>query len=434
MKKLLLSSVAICGLALAGPAVAAEHSAHAGGVKLDLGGFYKGYAAFVDQEEASSSDVNEFDWLQNTEVYFTGETVLDNGLVVGYHAEVEADGNDSFDVQESYAYFSGAWGRVNAGAENGAAYLLQVEAPSADSNVDGLRTFINPVNYAAAPGVIGELAGAIDGGIASGTTLNDFGTPGAGGDDVITNSAIDGGAISELFVFDYDDDITGYSNKVTYLTPVFSGFQAGVSYSPETTEDSRTSPLATGVGTDNGVGDYGDSFEIGARYEGEFEGFGFALGAGYSHSELEEGGIVTYVDADDSGTFNAGDEVVASLDDRTSWNVGLDVDFGGFGLGAAYVQDDLGFDDGADRDTLVVGGDYTTGPWKVGLSYYNQDQEVEALYGEGEIETDRYTGGVVYTYGPGMTFRGSISYIDHEIDGSDDVDATSVLLGTQIKF
>jgi hypothetical protein len=73
---------------------------------------------------------------------------------------------------------------------------------------------------------------------------------------------------------------------------------------------------------------------------------------------------------------------------------------------------------------------YTTGPFKLGASYLNNDIE-------DTLETDRYTGGVTYTYGPGMSFRGSVSYIDHEVDGSlggGDADATSVLLGTQINF
>jgi hypothetical protein len=45
-------------------------------------------------------------------------------------------------VDETYAYFQGDWGRVNLGSEDGAAYLLQVAAPSADSNIDGLRVYI----------------------------------------------------------------------------------------------------------------------------------------------------------------------------------------------------------------------------------------------------------------------------------------------------
>jgi predicted porin len=114
-----------------------------------------------------------------------------------------------------------------------------------------------------------------------------------------------------------------------------------------------------------------------------------------------------------------------------------------FGLGAAYTEQEAGLGGAFEADTWTVGADYTTGPFKFGLNYYNQDRD---FFDVAEIETQRYSAGVVYTYGPGMTFRGSINYTDHDTpkfgDASDaneaatnqDQDATSVLLGTQINF
>lgn len=426
MKKLLLSSVALCGLAFAAPASAAEHD---GGVHLKLGGFYKGYLTYVDQDTAPGVEERSLDWLQNTEVHFTGETTLDNGLTVGAHLEVEADNSDLFEVEESYAYFAGAWGRINAGAENGAVYLLQVAAPSADSNVDGLRQFIQPVNYGATLGV--NFLGSSDS-LDSGSLVFDVDGDGvASAGDILTGVDIATGEdtlINDLFVFDYDDDVSGYSNKITYLTPVFEGFQAGFSFAPENDEDRRG---VNGVHTDDDAGEFGNTYELALRYAGEFEGFGFAFGGGFTHSELEEEGSLFFIDTDGNGVQNGAEVGAGERDDRQSWNLGLDVDAGAFGVGVAYVEDDLGFEDDADRETWVVGADYTNGPWKLGASYYNQDQE---LFGQDELDTDRYTGGVVYTYGPGMTFRGSISYIDHETDDLGDAEATSVLLGTQINF
>ena len=421
MKKLLLSSVAICGLTLAAPAMADGHD---GGVKLDLGGFYKGYLTYTDQDTAPSLEERNLDWLQTTEIHFTGETVLDNGLTIGAHFEIEADNDDDAEIEESYAYFSGAWGRLNAGAENGAAYLLQVAAPSADSNLDGIRAYVQPVNYSIASDGLAQVFALED--TAEGA-VGFVGTDGNTAGDINVTGPFNS---SELFVFDYDDDVSEYSNKLTYLTPVFQGFQAGVSYAPENDDTGRE---LDGVHADDVAGDYGDTYEIALRYAGEFEGFGVTVGAGFTHSELEAdvaAGTIYIEDGTNPG-FQALEDTNVALDDRQSWNVGLDIDVAAFGLGVAYVEDDLGFDDGADRDTLVVGADYTNGPWKLGASYYNQDQEI---FGVDELETDRFTGGVVYTYGPGMTFRGSISYIDHETDTLGDVDATSVLLGTQINF
>lgn len=434
MKKLLLSSVALCGLAFVSPAMADDYASEAGGVKLDIGGWFKGYGVYINQDEAPGENARNLDWLQSTEVHFGGETTLDSGLTVGAHFEVEADNSDSFEVEESYAYFSGMWGRVNVGAEDGAVYLLQVEAPSADANVDGLRQYIQPVNYDVAFGAPVS---------AFGTFLSDAGTltsPGGtvfadiDGDDVLSagDLVINGGeGLADLLVFDYDDDVSGYSNKLTYMTPIFQGFQAGVSFTPELDEDEAS---LSGVHSEEDAGEFGNTYELGLRYQGQWDAVGFAVGGGFTHAELEEDSFLGFTDADGDGVLDAGETTFGERDDRQSWNVGLDVDFSGFGVGVAYVEDDLGLDGDGDRDTVVVGADYTTGPWKIGTSYYNQHQDLQFLGTSQDLETDRYTGGVVYTYGPGMTFRGSISYIEHDTETLGDVEATSVLLGTQINF
>ena len=374
MKKVLLSSAAILGLAVASPALAQDNA-----LDLQINGHYKGYVSYIDQDDAGTAETRDVDWLQETEVHLQGETTLDNGLTVGVHVEAEVDGGDSAAIDESYAYFSGAWGRVNAGDEDGAAYLLQVAAPSADSNVDGIRQFVSGFNAGNA-GV------------------------GLGGEGTI----------------DYDNDLTNDANKLTYLTPVFGGFQAGASYTPDTQATSFTglanagsapngATSTLGNASDDVAGSYGSAYEVGARYEGIVNNVGFILGAGYTHVELEE----------DLGT----------QDDAEEWNVGLDVDFGAIGVGAVYTENNNGDDVNDENDTWVVGADYTTGPFKLGASYLNNENDL----GGTDTEIDRYTGGVVYTYGPGMSFRGSVSYIDAEVGGAD-ADATNVLLGTQINF
>src|ERR1035437_752419 len=169
MKKLLMCSAATIalGLAVATPA-------KADGIKLDLAGHFKGYVTWLSQDTESSVNERHFDILRETEIHFTGETTLDNGLTVGVHHEADIDsqynaaggnGNgDWFATEESYAYFSGAWGRVNFGKEDGANYLLQVAAPSADENFDGLRQYINPFN-----GGLTGVGGANIGGGVTGT-------------------------------------------------------------------------------------------------------------------------------------------------------------------------------------------------------------------------------------------------------------------------
>lgn len=360
MKKLLLSTAAV-GLAMTAMPAHAQ-------VNLDLGGHLKGYVVVGDQ----GGNTNDFDILRETEIHFTGETTLDNGLTVGAHVEADTDGSDAFAVDESYAYFAGSWGRVNFGNEDGAAYLLQVAAPSADSNVDGLRQYVAAENYGATSLTAGQ-QGILAGGL------------------------------------DYDNDFTGNEEKVTYLSPIYGGFQFGASYTP----DSDTTTNSLGVGLDNQAGAYGDGYELAARYEGDFDGVGVIAGAGFSETSRE----VT----------------AAGQDDFTEWNVGLDLDVGAFGIGAVYTENNSGLTGANDEyETMVVGVDYTTGAYKLGASWLNNENNLDGA--GAEVETDRYSAGVTYSYGPGMSFRGSVHQVDHEVTGGTDIDSTSVLLGTQINF
>lgn len=383
MKKLLLSTAAVVGLAtVATPALAQ--------VQLELGGYFKGYGVWIDQDdEIGGEDVKHVDFIRDTEVHFGGETTLDNGLTVGAHIEASVDGSDSFDVNESYAYFSGGWGRVNFGDEDGAAYLLQVEAPSADSNIDGLRQYVQPV------------AGI---GLGSGPV----------------------GSLATVGALDYAQSPSGKSTKLTYLSPLLSGFQVGLTFSPDT----DAADDLEGVGIDGPLpllvfdpvtgapsvampfNSVEETYEAGVRYEGQFNNVGVIVGGGYSHQEVE----------------NDNNPATASADDRKVWNVGADFDVGPFGIGASYGEDNV-FDFGKDQETLAVGVDYTTGPFKLGASWLNVDN----VNGSKDLEADRYSGGVTYTYGPGMTFRGSIGHVEFDTPG-DDADATYLTLGTQVNF
>ena len=346
MKKLLLTT-AVAALA-ATPAFAGE------GVKLSVGGHAKVYLGYINSDEAAGVDERSIDIYSEKEIHLSGETTLDNGLTVGAHFELDADENDDSNVEESYIYMSGDWGRVNVGAEDGVAYLLQVAAPSADSNVDGLRQYIQ--------------------GDFSATRL------------------------------DYDQATTGKDEKISYLSPVFGGAQLGLTYVPEV--GGADAAIGTTNQEDNDISE--EAYEVALRYEGAFEEVGFTVGAGFTHVE--------------EGTGAAG------LGDQGVWNVGADLDFGPFGLGVVYMEDDQE-NTGSDQEveTFVIGADYTTGAFKLGASYFNQDDEGT------DIEHDRYTGGVVYTYGPGMTFRGSVSFQEEDTAAADN-DTTAVMLGTQINF
>ena len=368
MKKVLLSTAALAGLALVAAAPArAEDPA----LQLGVGGYISGYAMYTNQDEPAGTEYRSFDFRKDTEVHLNGEVALDNGITAGAHMELLNDRFDDGTTEESYLYLSSSWGRVNFGEEDGIAYLLQVAAPSADEEFDGVRPDVGTFN-----------------GTATGV----------------------GGTIS------YAHDDFGYTNKFTYITPVFNGFQGGFSFTPSPSEGDLNATAASVVANTAGT-DLENAWELAARYEGTFEALDVALGAGYSTASQE---------ADAAGE-----------DDLTTWNAGLNLGWGAFGFGASYMTTNNAIDNNGDTDTWVAGADYTTGPYKLGVSYLNQQTEDGAVAGVEDQEIDRWTAGAIYEWGPGMTFRGSVQWQDAEnVAGTAtaDRDATQVAIGTQLNF
>lgn len=374
MKKSILALVSIL------PAFCLSSQVHAESapVSLELGGAFSGYVVYHTQDNATTtSEERSVDIMRETVLTLEGETTLDNGLTVGVTLETAADIGDNFTVNDSYIYFSGDWGRVNFGGTDGASALLQVAAPAADPFIDGVEQFINPVNY----DLMLNLGGSVD--------------------------------VSMHYLMGQ----TGAEDKITYISPLFSGLQIAASYTPEMNDGASRS--LGGVSRDDQEEDYGDAWEAALRYERTINDLTFVLGAGYAHVSLEK-------DVTGAGTD--------TLDDQSAWDAGLALTYKNWGAGIAYVTDDNGLRN-SDTDIIVVGADYTTGPWRIGASYYDREDSLENLgLGSINIETNRYSGGVTYNVGAGMDMLGSVHYIEHDIAGSSDPDATSVVLGTRVSF
>jgi len=183
---------------------------------------------------------------------------------------------------------------------------------------------------------------------------------------------------------------------------------------------------AFGGHTNDVVGNYGSAWEAAARYEGQWQNVGVTVGGGYTRASLEED--VPAI----AGTSTA--------DDFNQWNAGLNLNWGAFNLGGVYTRDNGGISDNGENRTWVVGLDWTTGPFKIGGSYLNNKEDLgtAATVDAGDVQNNRWAAGVVYTYGPGMTFRGSVGWTNSDTNETaavvGDYKATDVLLGTQINF
>lgn len=360
MKKFLLTTATFAGLTFAAITPATAQDA---GLKLGVSGFMVGYAVYTDEEGAN---LRSFDFRKAAEIVFKGETKLENGLTVGANVTLEADRGDYNDskVEQSYLYASNEWGRLNFGEADGAAFLLQVAAPSADSMVDSVSPEINTF--------------------------------------ITTGNALGLG---------YRHSFTErYANKLTYMTPVLSGFQAAVSYAPSLNDSTTDGTTATT--TDNDLSQLDNAFEVSARYKGSFQPMDLTLGAGYSHASEE-------ADA-------------AAADSAQIWDAGAVVNVGAFNIGGAYLKDNLALSGDFDRVVWVLGADYDFGATKVGVSY--QDHTRKQGAGAADWEAQRYTLGATYDFATGMSFRGSVGYLDRNNAGTPTGDATQVAVGTVLNF
>jgi hypothetical protein len=427
MKKLLLISTAIVGVAMMSAPAQAE-------LKLDLGGFFRGYGVYADNNEVAgaATSLYKFEFRRDVEVHFKGETTLDNGLTIGAYAEQKiANGSTAVTGDEVYAYASGGWGRFNLGVEDAAGYLLQVSAPSADSNIDGMRVNIAALNPTVTQGTAG-LATAV-------------GTSGL------------------LATTDYEHADFSKVDRLTFLTPKFNGFQGGISYAPKDGVTSNNAGMAldeNGLGTVvGGVGTataYKNLWEASARYDGEFQGFGFSFGGVYSDSSNEVDPTTAQYAA------QATDEDYFINDGVKTWSLGTSVSFSGFSLGGGYkvgetsrtaqtiIATDLAaniFSGDVTNKTWNVGAGWDNGPYHAGASYLHSNIDLDAVglaanAATGSIAASSYTTskaavGGGYTFGPGMTFRGAVAWGKFNAPGTgaaNDNRFTQVTLGTDIQF
>lgn len=433
MKKVLLCATALVGvLAMSAPANAA-------GLNMGVGGYFRGYAIHTDNDEAAgtANELREFDIRRDSEVHFTGEAALDNGLTVGTKAELKtlSDATGSVAatasvIDEAYLYMSGGWGRVNLGSADAASYLLQVAAPSGDANVDGMRVFI--------AGLTPRITQATD---ASNGTMMNTGTS--------WNTAT---------ALDYQHADFRQAERISYLTPKYSGFQAGVSYAADPGmnflgSNTAAQSLANSVtGTRGGVTE--DMWEAAARWDGKYEDFGISVGAGYSDNGVQA------PTAAQLNTLTARQYYIT--DGIQSWNAGMNLTFNGFSLGGSFKRSEsertaqtLDAGDLAanvasgdiTRDTYVVGLGWDNGPFHAGASYLHQETDYDAIavaanaqnLAATNFENEKFTVGGGYTFAPGMTFRGAVAWGEFDATdlvpaATDDNDFTQVTVGTDVKF
>ena len=143
MKKLLLGSTAlVAGGLVAAPAMAADP------IKIGVGGYYQFFVNTGAIEgsyalDGTSTQYRSLSINQEGEIFFTGSTKLDNGTTVGIVVELEGwnagsssavssatgvpSGVSVGQIDETYMFAFGDWGRVELGSRDMATYRMYYE-------------------------------------------------------------------------------------------------------------------------------------------------------------------------------------------------------------------------------------------------------------------------------------------------------------------
>ncbi|HSE75266.1 MAG TPA: porin, partial [Dongiaceae bacterium] len=183
MKSKLLASTTWVGIGfVAGPAFAAD------GIKLGVGGFFnEAYMATFDDdgEGEPGNERNTDGFFNDAEVHFDGSTVLDNGVTVGAHIELEGETEDD-QIDEAWVFFSGGFGEARIGSIDDALAYSCILPPGGTENFSAF----SPNQW--------------------------------GANTLISNPACVG----------VDESPGGDAQKVLYFSPVFAGFQLTLSYTP----------------------------------------------------------------------------------------------------------------------------------------------------------------------------------------------------------
>ncbi len=381
MKKLLFGTTALAAVGmLAGTASAADR------IKMGVGGYWQGFFVFGDEKNGTNQAAagrRDHKVAREGEIIFNGKTTLDNGIQFGVQVQLEAE-TCGDQIDETFAWASGSFGRINLGSENSAAYLMHYASPAPSGWSHGL----NSPNFSHA-------------------TTGGF-----------TN-----------FLHTNPVSLTTDSEKITYFTPRLAGFQLGASYTPERCEEANG-----GTGAASCSGSYAgfqnknnnadtdnrsEAWELGANYVNKLGATDLAVSIGYGQGKPEV------------KTTTAG---AARSDDYKEWAVGGRVGWSGWTLGAAYREDNRGRSGNNDRTDANIGLRYATGPWGVGIQYAVAEQKTNGV----KDEVTAFEVGGSYDLGPGVQLQAGVQYWEADTKTNTAQSAngksTIVFIGTFLAF
>ena len=407
MKRTLLLATTAGVLAFAGSA-ATPSDAKAEGLQANIGGFYNWLVIGRDQDPGAFGrgevDPRSYDFNQRGRYTVSGSYTLDTGMTVGFQSQHEIQ--QSFGTDRAYVFMSGDFGMLQAGNHQSAAYQL--------------HTFV--------------------------------GGAGWGLDDTAhTNEIVAPGATSWNTILTVPYGPVYIGPRVNYFTPRINGFQAGVSFTPDSSRGSDGQRFVTDKAIDLVEPIQEDIISAAVNFAGTFQGFDVSASAGGEFS-LSTGDFTVGAVEDEFGVFSTGIAL-----GWQNWEASFAYAYRNMSAFSAPLpvrNRDLFDPQDPGADTALVGGDdgsrqdfggsltMAVGPWTVGPSFgYVRDKSSQnqslpgatQTFGREELWIAEL--GANYALGPGVNIRGSAMYVDWDSDESQrDGDGIGVGVGMALTF
>src|SRR5262249_30884883 len=281
-------------------------------------------------------------------------------------------------IKKVYSYFSGSFGKVQFGDQDGALATLCYTVPSA-SQMFGADS---PAVY--------------------GFNFSNAGIAGYGA----TNGTCYG--------------IDSYSTQLVYFSPDLSGFQFALSFTPDQTEDTRNTLSGAATRFKNDAGQNSENLSAAAVFSHDFNDIKLTVGGAHTWSFDKEVNPNNIDRAQDSNAY-------------------AQVSFAGFTIGGAMEYRQNFGDDSADQLVFGAGATYSWDLWTVGLGWTRGDYEkAVGANGVGPFNAVHDDIALTAAYGlaPGISVDGLLEYSLYRSNDAAGPDSRGVGIGmgTAISF
>lgn len=231
------------------------------------------------------------------------------------------------------------------------------------------------------------------------------------------------------FVFDVDFEYSSDDNKIVYIGE-FGGVTVGASYSPteegigdDPAQFDNDSVVVIDFATIDFDFDLEDIISVGGNYRGEFNSVSLGFSGGANFADIEPGQLLLF-----------GVPFAIPGGDLTEFGLGGEVGFGAITVGGFWITSELDFDSAGEIETDRYGGGVTfsTGPWSFGASALLAERD---FGGGADSEDTIYGFGAEYSLADGLTPYADLVFFDHEaLDPVLDNDGSVFLVGVTASF